>query len=345
MSSEHHVAWAHLLFYGFIAVAVVAVGAFAIWSFVQRQNLVVVPEALPKVTVVTGDANSPAAAAWVKLLTDAELSPTLVPLDTFNPIEGVVVFCDIETIPASLAARLAEFSRRGGAIAFVGQPPSTPIGNTRFVADRGRSGTTLRFSEAASPLLARVEPGRSLTVADSEVAFLRESPRMVVDARWENARAAVAHLEQDGSRYLWMGLDPTALSTDDAHLRLLLRSALRWVAGQPVSEGAAGERDAAHAFTPAARRAAAASRFTFSVDRTQSDGVLTVRMTNRGAARVANPSVMIWLPPGAQGAKLGGDLIMRRDATVAGRPVEGGCVVSLDELERGEERVLKLHVR
>ena len=36
---------------------------------------------------------------------------------------------------------------------------------------------------------------------------------MVVDARWsKNSRAVIMHMEKDGSRYLWIGLDPDALS-------------------------------------------------------------------------------------------------------------------------------------
>ncbi len=336
----------HLLFYGLIALAVIAVGGIAIWSFVEKQTLVVQPEPLPKVTVVTRDPNSALAASWVKLLETAELSPTLVPLETFNPIQGVVVFCDIDQLPPRLADVMGEFLRRGGAIAFVGRPPANVIGDLHLVTDEGDSGEGLQLSETASPLLARLDPGRVLRATDARVACLKESPRMVVDARWQkSARAAVMHMEQDGARVIWIGIAPAAINASDRQLLLLLKSAFRWVSGQPVSDGAAGEAEPARLLSPAARRDARSNRFAFSVDRTRAKDVLTVRMTNRGGARISNPTVKIWLPRGVTDVTLSGDLIMRRNATLSGSPSEGACLVSLSTLARNEDRVLKLKVK
>jgi hypothetical protein len=338
--------WAHLVVYGFMAIVVLTIGGVAIWSFVQRQALVVQPESLPKVTIVTADPNSKLAASWVRLLGGSELSPTLVPLETFNPIEGVVIFCDIDTLPPRLAEVMAEFVRRGGAVAFVGRPPSNAIGDIRLISDEGESGEGLQLSESASPLLARLDPGRILKSENANVAFLKESPRMVVDARWQkSARAAVMHMEVDGSRVIWLGIDPATIDANDRQLRLLLKSTLRWVAGQPVSDGAVGEAEVARALSPAARRDARSERFAFSVDRTRDDEVLTVRMTNRGGATISNPCVKIWLPPGVTEVELGGDMIMKRRATLTGAPSEGACLVTLPSLARNEDRVLKLRVK
>jgi hypothetical protein len=43
---KHH---KHLAIYGVVVALAVAVGALAIWSFIERQSLVVVGEPLPKV--------------------------------------------------------------------------------------------------------------------------------------------------------------------------------------------------------------------------------------------------------------------------------------------------------
>lgn len=124
---EARVDWKHLAFYGAAAAVMAIIGLVAIWAFIERQSLVIQPEPLPKITLVTHDASSPLAASWVRLLTNAELQPTLVPLETFDPIEGVVVFCDVDEIPARLATPLVNFVSHGGSIAFVGKPPATPI--------------------------------------------------------------------------------------------------------------------------------------------------------------------------------------------------------------------------
>src|ERR687890_6924 len=96
----------HLIVYGFVLGVMVIVGAYAIWSFIEQQAIVSQPEPLPKVTVVTARSSSQLGAAWVRLLNAAEMQATLVPLETFDPIEGVVIFCDVEVIPPRLAQLL-----------------------------------------------------------------------------------------------------------------------------------------------------------------------------------------------------------------------------------------------
>jgi len=282
----------------------------------------------------------------VRLLTKAELPATLVPLETFEPIEGVVIFCGIPTIPPKLDEALVQFTQRGGAVVFVGAPPSTPIGKIHFVSETGKSDAAMRFSENASPILARLNPGDEIATRPVDVALLKESPQMNVDARWrDNARAAMMHLESGGARILWLGFDPTALaSDDDPRLMLLLRTAFRWVAGQPVSDGAIGAPQLAKTLAPAARREARANRFTFTVDRLPGRDQFGIRMQNRGGIPLANPTVEIWLPPGVTEVALAGDLIMRRNATVTGVQDQGACLVSLPTLSRNEERVMKLKI-
>src|SRR6186997_27226 len=111
MARRHdaRVDWKHLVVPGLALALVLIVGAVAIWSFIERQSLVIQPETLPKITIVTKDPSSKLAASWVRLLTDAQMNPTLVPLETFDPIEGVVVFCDIPDLPPRTVALLEEF--------------------------------------------------------------------------------------------------------------------------------------------------------------------------------------------------------------------------------------------
>jgi len=348
MSRRHeaHVHWKHLAVYGIVVAVVVIVGVGAIWAFVEKQSLVIAPEALPKVTVVTGDSNSRLAASWVRLLTKAELPATLVPLETFDPIEGVVVFCDVPELPPRVSAALVEFTRRGGAIVFAGTPPRTPVGRLHLVTEIGKSDSAIRLSESVSPILARLNPGAEIATRPAVVAMLKESPRMSIDARWRgNSRAAVMHVEDAGARCLWFGFDPDALlNAEDKQLLLLLRTAFRWAAGQPVSDGAVGAPQFANTLTPDARREARANRFAFSVDRLPNPKQFGIRMTNRGGVPLSNPTVKIWLPPGVTQVALAGDFIMRRNATLTGVPEEGACLVSLPSLTRNEDRVMKLRI-
>jgi hypothetical protein len=337
--------WKHLLLPGLALTIVVIVGALAIWSFVEGRLLVSQPEPLPKITVVTVDPRSRLAAAWVRLLTRAEMNPTLVPLETFDPIEGVVVFCDIAEIPPRLADLLEEFVHRGGALAYVGSPPRTPIGPFHLSADPGMSDALIKLGENASPVLARLNPGLALPVRPGPVSLLKESPRMVVDARWaNNSRAVAMHVEIDGGRYLWFGLDPDALLRDEPQLMVLLRSAFRWVAGQPVSDGAVGAPQSAKTLTPDARREARQKGFAFSVDRSPNPRMLTVRMINGGGIPLPNPTVKVWMPPRVTKVALAGNVFMTRRATLSGDPAEGACLISLPSLTRNEDRVLKLEI-
>lgn len=343
---EANVHWKHLAIYGVVMAAVILIGALAIWSFINKQSLVIVPETLPKVTVVTQNANSPLAAGWVSLLTKAELSATLVPLEKFDPIEGVIVFCEVPVIRPELASLLDKFIKRGGAVAFVGTPPATPIGDLILSSETGLSDGQMKLSEAVSPLLARLNPGYEVQSRRVPVALLKESPRMVVDARWkESARAVVMHMENKGARTIWLGLDPAGLAAEkDPQLLLLLRTAFRWVSGQPVSDGAIGPPQLANTLAPVARRRAREYKFAFSVDRLSNPNQFSIRMTNRGTLPLDNPTVKIWLPPGVRQVTLAGDYIMKRNASLTGVPEEGACLVTLSTLVRGEDRILKLKI-
>lgn len=342
-----HVHWKHLASYGAVMLVVVAIGTLALWSFFEKQSLVTVPDPLPKITVVTIDANSHLAAAWVNLLTHAGLQATLVPMEKFEPVDGVVVLCDVPTIPPKPAAMLETFVSRGGSVAFAGMPPSTPIGKLLLNAEAGPSDTAIKLSESASPILARLNPGSEVQMRRSSVALLKESPQMIVDARWqEKARAAVMHMELDGARYLWMGFDPDAMmEKDDRQMLLLIRTAFRWAAGQPVSEGAVGGAATAKTLTPESRRDARAAGFAFGVDRLANRRLFLLHVANRGPKPIDNPSVMIWLPPNTTDAAVGGDLFMRRNVSLTAMQDERAWVVSVPRLAPSEERTIKLRVR
>jgi hypothetical protein len=343
---EALVQWKHILWYVPILALVIIVGALAIWSFIERQSLVIEPEPLPKVTLVTADPRSRLTAAWVRLLTASEIEPTLVPADQVEVMQGVIVVCDIWSIPPKVQEALARFIEHGGSVAILGAPPSTPIGNVHLVADTGMSGAGFKLSESVSPVLARLNPGYTVASSPAPVAFLKESPRMTIDARWNgNSRAVVMHMEQAGTRYLWMGYDPDAVRDDDRQLTLMLRSAFRWVAGQPVSDGAVGDADQAKTLTAGARRQAREERFAFSVDPLgKKQRSFSIRMTNRGGRPIQNPTVKIWLPPGVTQVALAGDFIMKRRASLTSVPEEGACLLSLPSLTRNEERVMKIKI-
>ena len=344
---EASVANKHLIVYGGILAVVVMIGLYAIIAFIEQQTVVIQPEPLPKVTVVTARSGSQLGAAWVRLLNSAELQATLVPLETFDPIEGVVIFCDVDYIPPRLASLLDEFVRRGGAVAFVGTPPRTAIGKFRLFYDIGVVNGDLRLAENVSPVLARLVPGYVIPTKPARVALLKETPRMVVDARWKNSeRAAAMHVEIDGRRYLWFGLDPRALPPrPDATLHLMLRTAFRWVSGQPVSDGAIGDPQSAKTLTPSARRKARADGFGFSVDRLRGkNDVFSVRMINRGGIPLRNPTVKLWVPPDVTKVGFAGSFVMYRDASLTGIPEDGTVLVSLPRLRRNEDRVMKLEV-
>jgi hypothetical protein len=343
--NEANVHWKHLLIYGVAVAIVVLIGGVAIWAFIEKQSLVTQPEPLPKVTVVTADPNSKLAAAWVRFLSRAEMPATLVPLEKFDPIEGVVVFCQVPEISPQLAELIDKFVHRGGAVAFVGIPPKTAIGSQVFTVDIGTSDPSFKLSETVSPILARVNPGYSVKTRPGEVAFLRESPRMVADARWsDNARAAIVHMESTGGRYLWFGFNPDDLViAEDGQLMTAVKSAFRWAAGQPISDGAVGSPQVAKTLTPDARRHARPD-FSFTVDRMKDGDTFLVKMTNKGQSPLANPTVKIWLPPSVTEVALAGDLIMRRNATLTPVPGEAACLVSLPSLARNEQRMLKLKV-
>lgn len=343
---DGHVDWKHVALYAAVLLVVIVVGALALWAFIEKQSLVIEPAPLPKVTLVTSDPNSPFTAAWVKLLGEAEMQPTLVPVEQAQQLQGVVVICGMWHIPPQLQSALAAFVSRGGAVVVLGPPPAEPVGTLQLSATGGVSDTAIRLSEGVSPILARLNPGYEVAVQPSRVAFLNETPRMTIDARWRtNARAVAMHMEHNGSRVLWLGFDPAALPPQtDRQLMLMLRTAFRWVAGQPVSEGAVGSAAEAKTLTPDARRDAREARFAFSIDRLGNRGAFGIRMTNRGPKRIDNPTVKVWLPPGVTEVALGGDFLMKRGATLIGEPEEGACLISLRTLAPNEDREMKLKI-
>src|SRR5207237_110374 len=54
-SHDARVEWKHIAIYVPIVVLAVIVGAFAIWSFLEKQSLAIDPAPLPKVTLITGN--------------------------------------------------------------------------------------------------------------------------------------------------------------------------------------------------------------------------------------------------------------------------------------------------
>ena len=344
---EHQVRWPILLFYGFVSLLVLLVAGVATRSFFERQSVArsVAAESLPPITIITRDTPSPRAAAWVDLLSRADFAPTLITAENFRPTNSVIAICDLDVIPPLLAKALDQHLRSGHGIALLGAAPRG------LPADITTTSTTssgvIRFSDATSPILARVNPGHELGAKAGVVAAIEESPSMSVDARWSgDARPAIAHFQMTGGRLLFFGLDPAALYfAEDRQLALLLRTAFRWVAGQPVSEGAIGELAQAKAMAPAARMAARQQRMTFSVDRLEKAGQMSLRVVNRGSKPLSNPTVKIWLPARARSIALGGDWVARRGVTLTPIPEDQSVVIALAKLDPGEQKLLKLRAR
>jgi len=343
---EARVHWKHIALYAPILAAVIILGVFAIWSFFEKQSLIIEPDPLPKVTLITSDPRSRLTAAWVRFLTNAEMQPTLVPVEKVDALQDVVVLCGVQEVPPRLADQLTAFISKGGSIVVAGPPPPSPLGTLLLSADEGSSDNAFKMSERVSPVLARLSPGHEVGVRPSHVAFLKESPTMVVDARWKmNARAVIMHMEQAGTRYLWFGFDPDTLTQDDRQLTLLIHTAFRWVAGQPVSDGAVGAPQLTRTMSSEAREAAQTARFQYSVDPLRNPRSLSVRMANRGDASLENPAVEVWFPPRVTSVDLAGDFVMRRNVTVTRVPGESACVVSLPRLGSHQDRIIKLRLR
>ena len=65
LHDEGKVQWKHIALYVPVLLLVIVVGAFALWSFFEKQSVrVVEPLPLPKVSLITADPQSPVTAAW-----------------------------------------------------------------------------------------------------------------------------------------------------------------------------------------------------------------------------------------------------------------------------------------
>ena len=332
--------------YGLAGLLVLAVGSVAIWHFLERQSLrkILAPEPLPAITVVTGDSDSELAAAWVDLLTRAQFSPTLVTLDKYEPAEGVLAVADAVALTPALERGIREKLAGGGGGVVLGSPPQGTETLLGMTAEPGESGAAITFSEAASPVLARVRPGYELRATPESIGLLEETPTMKVDARWEgSSRAAIAHYRHGGGRVLFLGFSPARLwNRADNELGLLLRTSLRWIASQPVSEGAAGMPAASRTLTPASRLRAR-TVMSWSFDRLEGEaGEFILRIRNGGKVNLPNPTVKIWLPEKVRDIEVAGSLFGRRGVSIT--PVEGerAAIVSLSGLRGREDRLIRL---
>lgn len=345
---EHRgISWKALVFYGVASTIVLIVGALALHFFFEKQSLKksVASEPLPPVLIVVETADDPFGAAWVKLLTEADFSPTLVTLENFRPTDGVLVLCNLSKTNPAMVRSIEAHKKKGGALALLGAVPEALREVTGISTEAGVSGSAIKIGETVSPILARVHPGYEVGMRQGETPLLIEAPDTIVDARWrESARAVVAHRSDDLSRTVWFGFDPSRLYTrGDRHLGLMLRTAFRWASGQPVSDGAAGSAPAvARALAPSARVESRGMRLSFSIDRLEKLGYFSVRVTNKGNIRLQNPTIQFWLPPGTKRVELVGSFISRRQVSLVPVEGEGAVLITLPSLSAGEDRVMRL---
>lgn len=332
-----------IVLYGIASLIVLAIGVVAIWSFVERQSIrrTLAPEPLPEITILTSHPDSTLAAGWVDLLTRAQFSPTLVSFENFVPSDGVFAIVGVDRTTPGLERAIADHLAARGGIAVLGSPPAgSSLG---FKAPPGPSGETLRLAEASSPVLARVRPGHQLSLAPHEAALLEESPSMNIDARWEgSSRAAIAHWSHGGGRVLFFGFDPSALwHPADEDLLLLLRTAFRWVASQPVSDAAIGMPAAAKTLTAASRIRAQNARLAWSFDRLESEGEFVLRIRNGSREALENPTVKIWYPETISSLELSGALFGRRNVNLD-ITNDRAAIVSLTSLRAHEDRYIPI---
>lgn len=343
---EHRIPARTAAVYGLASILVLSIGVLAIWSFVERQRLRrnLAPDPLPAVTVLTADPQSELAASWVDLLGQAQFAPTLVAAERISPSPGSVLFlADLPTLTPALADQIRQILGAGGGVVVAGLPPVDAAELLGLTAARGESEDSMRIAEAASPVLARVRPGHVVGTAEGEVALLEESSEMRIDARWEkSSRAAIAHFRTGGGRVLWLGFPPAGIQDPDEQIELLLRTAFRWVASQPVSEAAVGLPAAAKTLTPAARNEARQKGLTFSVDRLEEPGSFSLRVRNRSDEVVTNPTVKVWMPEQISALETAGTWFSRRSLTVQRLDDEHAIIVSFPGLRGGEDRLIRL---
>ena len=344
---DHGIGWRALAFYGITSALVLIVASLALHFFFERQSLRgdIAPEPLPSVVLVSEREEDPLAAAWVTQLTEADFAPSLVTPQNLRETDGLLVLCNITSTAAPTLALVEKHIKKGGGLILIGSVPEALRPLTGMSTEPGVSGTAIKVGETISPVLARVHPGHEIGLRAGPVATLVEGAETVIDARWrENARAVVAHRITGASRVVWLGFDPSRLHTrGDRHLGLMLRTAMRWAAGQPVSDGASGtSATVARTLAPAARVESRAMRLTFSVDRLQKPGLFSVRIMNKGKLRLNNPTVQFWLPPGTKHVELMGSLISRRSVSLIPVDGEGAVLITLPSLAPNEERVMRL---
>ena len=339
-------AWRVVLFYGIAGSAVAVVAAAVLYSWFARQMLAasIVAEPVPSVVLVADD-GSDRAAAWVRLLNDAKVPTKFVGTSSTAPVQDVIAICEpgdlSEGMRREVERRLA--GRRG--IVLVGAVPPALAQLVGFGTEPHESGGLLEIGDQASPVLARVTPSHQTWFAPFPGAVVVETPQMQIDARWrETSRAAIAHFTTpSGTRILWLGFDPASMRRGrDAQLELMLRTALRWVDGQPVTEGAAGEFAAAQTIAVGARSEARRRRLIYSADRVASRKLLSIRLQNRSGEAIPNPAVRVWLPTGKGMPELAGSWFSRRRVSVQHDPAERSVTLTLPALGPHEERLLAL---
>lgn len=339
-------AWRVVLFYGLTGSAVAIIAATVLYSWFARQMLAasIVAEPVPSVVLLANE-GSARAAAWVRLLNDAKVPTKLVEPARADAAPGVIALCEPDAVPPAVLAELQRRLARGEGVVLIGAVPPPVATLVGFGTEEGESGGLLEIGDQASPILARVAPSHQAWFAREPGAIAMETPEMQIDARWrQSARAAIAHLTTPaGGRVLWLGFDPAAMQrARDPQLELMLRTALRWVDGQPVTEGAAGELAAAQTIAVGARTEARRRRLTYSADRVANRRLLSIRLQNRSGEAIANPAVRVWLPPGSSRPELAGSWFSRRRVSVQHDGEEGSVTLTLPALAPHEERLLAL---
>jgi hypothetical protein len=331
-----------LLAYGGMTILLLAGAGAVISTLVERQfaGRRLAADPLPEVTLVGTRAESPEVHSWARALTRSGFPLSLTTAETVRSGSGVIVLCDLRELPPTSARVIDAHLASGGGVVISGAWPEG-VGPSPDVVPLDGAGS-LVVGDDPSPPAARALPGHATRYPADARALSLAAGHGTHPAVWWEARSepALAYARHGGGRIVWIGFDPsTVASTRGSDFDLIVRSAFRWAAGQPVSTAAAGA--GAAELSAGARRLAREQRLAFSVDRLDRGRRFSVQLSNRGSSRIENPTVLFWFPPGVERVAPAGTAFSRRGVRLEHRE-EGMATISLRSLGRGDERLIIL---
>lgn len=325
--------------YGALAFAVGVAATAVVVMFLSRGAIRTrSADPLPKVVLVANP-DDEVAAGWLTALVEAGTDVAAVDPANYEPGPHLLVLGSLRSVAPAIENEVRRRVRVGGGIMIVGTIPSELADLVEATTAR-RTGTEQSFqiAEQPSPVLARVRPGFGATLPPLPVV-LEERPAMSVDARWESPPdAAVAHWTSGVARIVWYGAEISQQELKNIPmLAVMLRASVRWLAAQPVSDGASGDPRSVEAFADDARRHAQDQGLGVSADILDDDEI-EVTVLNRGENAIPNATVRIWLPPLYESVALDESLLDRKRPALHAVGRGGAVDLHFGEIAPGERR-------